>query len=116
MHHKDNMQLPNKDQDKEFDRIDTDPTGQPLYGRRMVDGHEEIVHIPTKRSNMQYWQPDVVLDASKCVHRFLVTSVGKREIECIKCGLSTTFNVGVTFTEENGNKYFWLHGAWHPVD
>jgi hypothetical protein len=110
------MQLPNPNEDKLFERIDTDQEGKPLYGRRTVDGQEEIVHIPTNRSNMQYHQPEVVMDASKCLHRFGITHIGKREIECLRCGYSTTFNVGVTYTEENGLKYFWLHGKWHPVD
>lgn len=110
------MQLPNPNDNKPFERIDKDAEGQPLYGRRTVDGQEEIVHIPTNRSNMQYHQPEVVMDASKCLHHFAITHIGKREIECLRCGLSTTFNVGVTYTEENGRKYFWLHGKWHPVD
>ncbi len=83
---------------------------------RDVDGHEEVVHIPTNRTNMQYWQPEAVLDPSNCSHQFSLVDVGKREVECSGCGYTTSFIVGVNYREESGIGYIKVKQGEYPVE
>ncbi len=96
------MKLPNPNDGKPFDRVLKDENGKEVYGiRKEHTPEEEIVHIPTNRSTQQYWKPEMVMNPEGCNHEFIITSVGKREIECPKCHFATTFIVGVNFFEKN---------------
>jgi len=103
-------QLPNPNEGKPFDRTVGD------YGiRNEFTPDEEIVHIRTGQSNHKYWKPEKVLDPTGCKHKFFITDIGKREIECEKCNLPTSFIVGVNFFEENGKAYVILKDKKYPV-
>lgn len=99
------MKLANPNQSQEFDRVTQDRNGTDLYGYRHVDGQEEIVHIPSGESNMQYHQPEMVLNPEGCSHIFGVVDIRKREIECRGCHLMTSFHPAVNYREEAGKSY-----------
>lgn len=109
-------QIPNPNQSKPFDRVIKDQNGNDLYGiRNEHTRDEEIVHIPTQRSNQQYWQPEMVLNPEGCEHAFVITNMGKREVECTKCHVETTFHAGVNYIEEDGKAFIQLHTGRFPV-
>jgi hypothetical protein len=83
-------QLPNPNQGKPFDKVYKDEQGKPVWGER----GEEIVHIPTGKSNQSYYKPETVVNSAGCKHEFNVSDMGKREIMCRKCSLETTFHAG----------------------
>lgn len=107
--------LPHPNAGRSFDRVAKDQNGDPEYGFRGTGVDEEIVHIPTGQSNQDYWQPEVYLDPTNCDHRFFVTDVGKREIECSGCRLMTSFHAGVNFFEESGSATVRIAGKHWPV-
>ena len=95
------MRLPNPPADRPFDKVIRDDKDNPLYGiRNEYTPEEEIVHVPTGRSNHVYYQPEKVLNPEGCEHEFVVTDLGKREIECTKCTYGTTFVAGVNYFED----------------
>lgn len=106
------MKLENPDASKPFDEIKLDKNGNPEYGIR----GEEIVHIPSGRSNVSYYQPEVVMDASGCDHEFQLYDVAKREIECLKCRFATTFILGVNFEETPEGSFVTLKNKKYPVN
>lgn len=89
-------------------RIPNPPRGEPT--RTVADyayynegtNDEEIVHVPTQRSNVAYYTPEMVLNPEGCEHEFYITNLGTREVEC-RCGLATNFIVGVNYSEEDNN-------------
>ena len=97
-------QLPNKGSDIPFERISKDINGEPEYGFRKIDGVEEVVHIPSGRSNSQYWQREMVQNPEGCDHRFIIENVNKREILCQNptCSLGFTFHVNDLIEDSNG--------------
>lgn len=110
------MQLPNPNNDKPFDRVIKDAQGNEIWGIRAEhSGDEEIVHIPTGKSNMSYWKPEMVLNPEGCEHIFYLYNVGRREIECSVCHLTTAFIPGVNYSEENGQAFVTLKGKKYPV-
>lgn len=109
------MRLANPHEGKSFDRIDKDRNGEPEYGYRHVDGSEEIVHIPTGRSNTTYYQPEKVLDPTGCDHIFQLEDMGKREVYCSTCQLPTAFIVGINVSEENGSLFIIYKGKSYPI-
>ena len=110
------MQLPNPNENKPFeryyDRANPDGSTEHEYGVRRVDGHEELVHLPTGRSNMQYWKPEIAHDPN-CSHEFVLSS--NREIECLRCQYSTTFHAGRNIIEENHQTFVLIHNRKYPV-
>jgi len=87
------MKLDNPNSNKEFERISKDARGEDEYGYRTVDGIEEIVHLPTGRSNMSYYQPQSVLNPVDCEHMFDETNKGEREYVCRKCQFGLTAHI-----------------------
>jgi hypothetical protein len=87
---------------QQFDRVIKDQHGNDLYGYRMVEGQEEIVHIPTGRSNMSYHEPSAVLNPSGCPHVFSVEDMGKRVFTCNRCNWSITANVNQIHESKGG--------------
>jgi hypothetical protein len=109
-------QLPNPNSSNPYERVIKDQNGEELYGiRNEHTPEEEIVHIPTSRSNQQYWQPEKVLDPTGCKHTFQITSVSKREIECSKCHFETTIHLGINYTEVKGKGYIVLNDKKYPL-
>lgn len=102
-------QLPHPNSEQKFDHVQGD------YGYRTVFGQEEIVHIPTNKSNMAFWKPETVLDPSGCEHAFFVTDIGKREIECSNCHWAFGFHAGRNYHEENGQGYVTIKGKKYLV-
>lgn len=111
------MKLPNPNAQQNYDRVAQDRNGTDLYGYRMVDGLEEIVHLPTGESNMQYHQPEMVLNPEGCEHTFKVVDMGKRELECSNpnCRLMTSFHPAVNFLEEEGKAYVLLNRKQYEI-
>ncbi len=78
--------------------------------------HEgETVDLKSGVSDSKYWQPEKVLDPSGCVHEFEVTSLGKREVECSKCSLGTTFHPGLNYLEENGKSFIIIRNTRYQL-
>lgn len=110
------MKIPNPSSNKSFDKVYRDLNGEPLYGIRNEGSEdEEIVHIPTNKSNQTYYVPEMVLNPEGCEHEFVITDIGKREAECAKCHLDTGFIVGVNTYEINGQAYIIYHGKRYPL-
>jgi len=110
------VQLPNPNDGKPFDRIVKDAQGNDLYGyRKEHSPDEEIVYIPTQRSNQTYHQPEPYISPEHCPHDWHFTSVGKREVECKNCGLPTSFVVGVNYKEEQGDPWFCFKKTWYKI-
>lgn len=93
------MQLPHPEPNKKFDRVQGD------YGYRETFGEEEIVHIPTGKSNMMFHKPETVLSPQGCKHSFQLIDVGKREVECENCHWAFSFHAGRNYHEEDGKGY-----------
>lgn len=109
-------QLPNPNQGKPYDRVIKDAQGNEIYGiRGEHTDNEEIVDVRTGRSNMAYWQPEMVLNPEGCQHHFFISDIGHREVECTRCKLATTFHPGINFREENGLPEFQFRGQWYPL-
>lgn len=104
------MKLTNPDEGKKFDRV----AGEYGY-RKEGTRDEEIVHIPTGRSNQAYYQPEMVMNPEGCDHDFVLTSIGMREVECSRCHYGITFHAGINYTEREGTSYITLHGTEFPV-
>ena len=110
------MRLPNPNQGQPFQRVIKDSQGNDLYGIRAEHTpDEEIVHIPTQRSNQAYHRPETVLDPTGCEHSFVITSIGRREVECERCQLGTTFVPGVNYTEWEDGPRIVLGPRSYPV-
>ena len=111
------MRLPNPNSNKPYERTLDDGQGNPVWGiRNEGTPDEEIVHIPTGRSNQAYYQPEKVLDPSGCAHQFVITDMGKREVECRKCHWATTFIMGVNLVEEGEKAFIVLKGQKYLLD
>lgn len=108
--------LPNPNEGKPFDRVSKGLNGEDEYGfRRTDDGVEEVVHIPSGKSNMQYWQRESVLDPSKCKgHEFRVVDMGKREIECENCPFQTSFHPR-DHREKDGKAWVRINKKEYPL-
>lgn len=104
-------EIANPNANAPFERIDTDQSGEPLYGYR----GQEIVHIPTNTSNMRYWQPEVVMSPEGCDHDLQIVDVGKRELECSMCGWSTTFHPGINYSEPDGVPTFTFRNTQYKL-
>lgn len=109
-------QLPNPNSNKPFDEVLKDKEGQDQYGVRKIDGHEEIVHIPTQQSNMKYWKPEMVMNPVGCSHQFDITNLGSREIECNKCGFGTQMHLGINTTEDSSGLKISLKNKSYPIN
>lgn len=110
------MKLPNPNDGKPYDRVVKDEDGNSLYGyRNEGTGEEEIVHIPTNVSNHRYYKPEVVLNPEGCDHIFEVIDIGKREVECKRCHLTTSFVPGVSFQESGNSAKILLNHVWFEV-
>ena len=113
------MEIPNPNQNKEFDGYydKVGPEGKPVhaYGYRMVDGAEEIVNLQNGQSNMKYWKPEKVLDPEGCEHEFVITNIGKREVECHKCHMETSFIPGINFKESKSGASITLNKKTYQI-
>lgn len=110
------MNIPNPDQDKPFNRIIKDKDNNPVYGiRNEHSANEEIVYIPTGKSNVQYHKPEMVIDPTGCNHDFVLYDQGKREIECYTCHLATSFIVGVNVVEDKSGIKIRYNNRSYPV-
>lgn len=110
------MRLPNPNGNKPFDKIIKDKEGNSLYGVRAENTpDEEMVYIPTGKSNHAYYKPEVVMNPEGCKHYFILTNVGRREIECSNCNYSTSFIIGVNFFERKGTPYFKQKGKTYKI-
>lgn len=109
------MKLPNPNTNIPFSRVITDQEGNKEWGYRTVDGQEEIVHIPSNRSNMEYWQLEPVLSPENHTHSFIFTDIAKREIECESCHYPTSFNAGTEYFEDNGAAFVVIKKRKYPV-
>ena len=108
--------LSNPNSGKPYDRVIKDLQGNEVYGiRNEHQTDEEIVHIPTGRSNQTYYQPEMVLNPEGCDHSFKVTSMATREVECSKCFYQTTFHPALNYTEENGHSFITLKDKKYPI-
>lgn len=94
------MKLANPNDKQSFETVYKNEQGEDEYGSRTVDGHEEMVHIPTGKSNMTYWKPEKVLDPTGCKHVFHFE--GRREVVCDKCGWGLTFHINSVEESEMG--------------
>lgn len=108
------MKLPNPNSSQPFDSVTKDVHGNEEYGYRTVDGLEEVIHIPSGRSNMQYLQPEKVTHYEGCNHSFRFLSVGKREIECEMCHFTISFHP-IDFREANSRGYVRINRVEYPV-
>lgn len=109
------MKINNPYQTLPFEKVTNDKQGQQEYGFRTVDGLEEVVHIPSGKSNMNYYVPEVVTRYGGCDHIFKIVNMGIREVECRNCHLLTSFHPAVNYREENGKAYIILNGKEHEL-
>jgi len=109
--------ITNPNEKMPYERVDKNEQGQEQYGYRTVDGLEEIVHIPSGKSNMTYHIPQSVMNAEGCYHVFLVSDIGRREVACRnqQCGLTTTFHGGNSYREEAGKGYITFNHKEYEV-
>lgn len=103
------MRIANPNSSLPFETVTKGMQGQDEYGFRIVDGIEEVIHIPSGKSNMNYYIPEVVTRYGDCTHVFKVVNMGLREVECQNCNLLTSFHPAVNYREENGNAYIILN-------
>ncbi len=80
-----------------------------------VPDNPEVVDLRTGQSNTKYWQPEKIVAPEGCEHEFIITSIGKREIECPKCNFATSFIAGVNFFEESGKFSVKIRNHLYPV-
>lgn len=111
------MRITNPYKDIPYERVAKDRFGNDEYGYRTVDGVEEIVHLPTDRSNMEYHVPEVVTHYDNCEHVFRVVNMGIREVECtnVQCRLLTSFHPAVNFKEVDGKAFIILNRREYPL-
>lgn len=109
------MRIANPFNNRPFERIDKDKNGNEEYGYRIVDGIEEIVHLPTGRSNMTYYEPEKVTHFDGCNHEFRIINIGLREVECRLCEYQTLFHPAINFKEVEGKAYITLKNTDYPV-
>jgi len=110
------VQLLHPNPNQPFERVDKDAQGREAYGYRIVDGQEEIVHIPTGKSNMRWHKPEMALDPSSCPgHKFIIIDMGKREVECLNCHWQLSFNVATDYLEKEGKGYLTIKGQTFPI-
>lgn len=110
------MRLPNPNENQPFDRVSKNAQGLPEWGyRHEGTPDEEIVHIPTNRSNQTYYQPQRVLYPEGCEHTFHVIDMGKREIECSRCQWATSFHPAHNYQESDGQGYVTILGHPYPI-
>lgn len=112
------MRLPNPYNDLPYERVSQNKDGQDEYGYRMVEGVEEIIHIPSGKSNMSYHKPEKYTFFENCTHVFRVVDIRMREVECknAQCHLLTAFHPAVNYREENGKGYIKLNGKEYLVE
>ena len=93
----------------------------PLRGLQAVEKiitvpeNPEIIDLATGQSNSKYWKPEPVLSPEGCDHHFVITDVGKREVECTKCTLPTSFSVPESFREDAGRAFFTYHKKEYEI-
>lgn len=114
------MRIPSPTHNLPYDKVieETSPDGtkHPLYGIRNPNTtQEEIVHLDSGNSNQSYYIPDMVLNPEGCDHDFIMTHIGKREIECSKCNYATSFILGVNASEKNGNCFVTHKGRVYKI-
>lgn len=81
----------------------------------VVPEDAEIIDLETGESDSKYWQPETVLNPEGCSHVFALVDVGKREVQCKKCTLSTTIHLGIN-VRENPSLQVNLQSHWYPVE
>lgn len=109
------MQITNPNSDKPYDKVYKDHNGDPIYGIRKIDGAEELVNIKNGQSNMNYYQPEKVLDPSNCNHTFKIIDIAKREAECTQCRLGTSFVVGMSLIELPNEMQIIINNKKYPI-
>lgn len=81
-----------------------------------IPDNPEVVDLQTNQSNTKYWLPEKVIDPTGCIHTFLITNMGPRELECSKgCGFNTNFHVGINTTEENGKLFIKINNVRYII-
>jgi len=80
-----------------------------------VPDNPEIVDLETGQSNTKYWKPEMVLNPEGCKHHFVLTNAAKREVECTKCNLPTSFTVPGSYREEKGRYFFIYHKKEYEI-
>lgn len=103
------MKVANPNSTKPFD------SETETHGYRMVDGVEEIVDKRSGKSNMDYFTPEQQTFYENCMHKFRITSLGKREVECVFCHLFTSFHPAVNFKEESGKAWLRLRDRDYEI-
>lgn len=109
------MKINNPNQGIPFDSVSKNKDGEDEYGYRTIDGLEEVIHIPSGKSNMNYYVPEVITRYGDCTHLFKIVNMGIREVECRNCQLITSFHPAVNFKEENGKAYIKLNGREYEI-
>lgn len=102
------MKISSPNESQPFDRVADE------CGYRTVDGLEEIVHMPTGRSNMSYHQPEITLNAKGCKHHFKIENIRKREFRCTKCRWGVTVRVD-HIDEKDTEMFINLHQGRYKV-
>lgn len=97
-------QLVHPEQKTSYDKVVNDAQGNPLYGYRTVEGQQEIVHIPTGKSNMTFHKPEQATKTYDHEHAFRVENMGSREFICNGCDWAIT--VHISQIEENKEGQF----------
>jgi len=109
------MKIPNPNSDAPYDNVIKDHDGTLLYGERGIGNDKEIVNLKTGESNQNYYIPHIVFNPEGCSHTFNVNHMGKREVECSKCHLITTFIPGLTTTDIHGNCLIQFNSSKYPL-
>lgn len=104
------MKIDNPYHSVPFENVSKDKQGQEEYGYRTIDGLEEVIHIPSGRSNMNYYKPEIITRYGDCQHVFRIVNMGIREVECRNCQLLTSFHPAVNYIEREGKSYIRLNG------
>jgi len=109
--------LANPNQGLPYDRISQDAQGNDEYGYRDVEGLEEVIHISSGKSNMEYHLPEKVTNYENCEHTFKIVNMGMREIECSNhlCRLITAFHPAINYREVEGKGYVRLNNKEYEI-
>ncbi len=109
------MKIDNPYENKKFDTVAKDKEGNDEYGFRTVDGVEEVVHIPSGKSNMTYYSPQPVLRPEGCAHVFNEVNGGLREYVCNKCNYGLTAHI-TQLNDLQGTLFVTVGDVNYPVN
>lgn len=79
---------------------------------------EEMLEVPIDpdiEGYTKYWEPEMELNPTGCKHNFVITDIGKREVECENCHWAFAFHAGRNYFEEDGKAFVMIKNKKYPL-